>query len=146
MRKEPKCPATVRLGTEKSSDPWDKFITCPLIQRRKLEHRRNVICQDDTAGEGLSKSQGCVPGTKALPCCSRGPQEPMGNRTRCDPKRAQQWTPRWIPSGTSIQGHRFPRPWAPGANMADGPELGGFILSSPLPGFYHIFILQQVLI
>ena len=43
MRKEPKCPATVRLGTEKSSDPWDKFITCPLIQRRKLEHRILIV-------------------------------------------------------------------------------------------------------
>ena len=49
-------PAVVRPGTVKCLDPSGKFIM-PLVQRRKLEHRkRKGICRDDTAGEGLSKS------------------------------------------------------------------------------------------
>lgn len=153
MRKEPKCPASAQqksscseTGHREIFRPMGQIYYTPPHPEEETGALKKCHLRDDTEGEGLSKSRGCVLGSRALPCCSRGPQGPIGNRTSCGPKGAQQWTSRWTPSGTSIQGHRLPRPRAPGASTADGPELGGFILSSPLPRFYQIFILRQVLI
>lgn len=109
------------VTTQRPSDPSDND-TRPLIQRRKLEMKKCHLA-DDTEGEGLSKSRGCVLGVQgALPCCFRVLRGPSATGPVVGPKGASSGLPGGL-TGTSIQGHRLPRPRALGPCTADGPEL-----------------------
>lgn len=111
----------------------------------------NGPCREDTAGRVWVRVERACSRTRALPCCSRGPpgQETAGPGVGA-PKECSSWLPREFPTrhhtwNISLQ-HRLPRLLALGVNMVHVPGLGGFIFSSPLPRFYQIFLIKQVLI